>query len=271
MTPLTFTLRTRPERRLDLSALTPERLSAVAPSEWLKLPIATGREPVAVGDIFDVSGTDVSDIVLTAGSRWFDLVGAGMTGGQIRVAGDVGARAGRSMAGGLLLVEGNAGLQAGSGMTGGRLEISGDAGNSLGGPMAGELLGMAGGLLLVRGRAGDRTGEKMRRGTIAVLGGCGDQPGLAMIAGTIVVAGEVGVMPGYLMKRGSLLFDRRPNVMSPTFVDCGRVDIAFSALFDRHLLAEGIFDRPLLGRSPQKFGGDNAVLGKGEILFPGGL
>ena len=268
MTPLTFSLRERPEMRLDLSVLTAERLTAHPPSEWRRLPLSTGRRPVVVGDIFDVAGTDVADIVFEGGDSRLDLIGAGLTAGRIRVAGDAGWRAGRQMRGGTLLIEGNAGLQAGSGMTGGRLEISGDAGDGLAGPMAGEVLGMAGGLLIVRGRAGHGAGEKMRRGIIAVLGGCGDQPGLAMIAGTIVVTGEVGAMPGTMMKRGSLLFDRRPAALSPTFVDCGRVDIAFSTLFDRYLVQEGIVENPLLGRAPHRFGGDNAVLGKGEILFP---
>ena len=267
MTPLTFTLRERPEVRLDLSALTAERLAPYSRSEWLRLPLSTGRRPVVVGDIFDVAGTDVADIVFEGGDSRLDLIGAGMATGRMRVAGNAGWRVGRQMRGGTLLIDGSAGLQAGSGMTGGRLEISGDAGDSLGGPMAGEVMGMAGGLLIVRGRAGRRAGEKMRRGIIAVLGGCGDQPGLAMIAGTIVVTGEVGAMPGYLMKRGSLLFDRRPAALSPTFVDCGRVEIAFSTVFDRYLMGEGITATPLLGRAPQRFGGDNAVLGKGEILF----
>jgi formylmethanofuran dehydrogenase subunit C len=72
------------------------------------------------------------------------------------------------------------------------------------------------------------------------------------------------------MKRGSLLFDRKPADLSPTFVDCGRVEIAFPALFDRYLMEEGILDRPLLGARPYRFGGDNAVLGKGEIMFARG-
>lgn len=267
MTPLTFTLRSEPEERLDLSGLTPDRLSGMASAEIAKLRIGTSRRPAAVGDIFKITGTDASNIVFSGGSGRFDLVGAEMTVGRIRVAGDVGARAGRRMAGGLLKIEGKAGLQAGSGMKNGRIEIDGDAGDAVGGPMAGEIQGMTGGLIVVRGRAGDRPGERMRRGVIALLKGCGDHAGLGMIAGTIVVTGRVGRYPGHLMKRGSLLFDRKPAELLPTFIDCGRVDIAFPALFDRYLMEEGILDRPLLGARPFRFGGDNAVLGKGEIMF----
>jgi formylmethanofuran dehydrogenase subunit C len=37
---------------------------------------------------------------------------------------------------------------------------------------------------------------------------------------------------------------------------------------DRRLIAEGILAKPLVVQ-PRRFGGDNVVLGKGEILFPG--
>ncbi|MCL6707905.1 formylmethanofuran dehydrogenase subunit C [Pseudomonas sp. R2.Fl] len=270
MTPLTFTLRSEPEERLDLSALTPDRLAGLTPAEIAKLRIGTSRLPATVGDVFKITGTDAADIVFSGGSGRFDLVGAAMTAGRIRVAGDAGARAGRRMAGGLLKIEGKAGVQAGSGMKNGRIEIDGDAGDGVGGPMAGEIHGMSGGLIVVRGKAGHRAGERMRRGVIALLKGCGDHAGLGMIAGTIVATGRVGRYPGHLMKRGSLLFDRRPSELSPTFVDCGRVEIAFPALFDRYLMEERIVGRPLLGPKPFRFGGDTAVLGKGEIMFPRG-
>jgi formylmethanofuran dehydrogenase subunit C len=267
MKPLTFTLLSEPEERLDLSALIPERLQTISASEIAKLPVGTSRFPAKVGDLFKITGTEASEIVFAGGSCRFDHVGAGMKAGRVRVDGDVGARAGCKMTGGTLLVEGNAGIQAGSGMADGRLEVMGDAGDDVAGPMPGELQGMSGGLIIVRGKAGHRPGEKMRRGTIVLLKGCGDYAGLGMVAGTIVVTDRVGLMPGYLMKRGSLLFDRCPAQLSPTFIDSGNVDIAFSGLIDRYLMDEKILDRPLLGRAPTRFAGDNAVLGKGEILF----
>lgn len=270
MKPLTFALRSEPEERLDLSGLIPDKLSAMPTAEIARLRIGTSRHPATVGDLFKITGTDASNIVFSGGSGRFDLVGADMTTGRIRIDGDVGARAGRRMAGGALVIEGKAGLQAGSGLKAGRIEINGDAGEGVGAPMAGEVHGMTGGLIIVRGKAGHRPGERMRRGIIALLKGCGDYAGLGMIAGTIVVTGRTGLYPGHLMRRGSLLFDRRPADLSPTFVDCGRVEIAFPALFDRYLIEEGILDRPLLGTRPFRFGGDNAVLGKGEIMFARG-
>lgn len=269
MTALTFTLRAEPPERLDLSPLVPARLAGVAKRDIAKIRLGQTRRASMVGDIFRVTGRDVADIVFAGGSERFDLVGAGLVDGRVRILGDVGAQAGRLMRGGLLVIEGDAGPHAGSGMRGGRLEIAGDAGDRLGGPLAGELAGMAGGLLIVRGGAGDQAGDRMRRGLIAVLKGSGDYPGCRMIAGTLVVAGTVGTMPGYLMRRGSILLDRRPELLSPSFVECGAPDSVFAALADRHLVVEGILKRPLLGRAPLRFGGDNAVLGKGELLFPG--
>ncbi|WP_271898034.1 formylmethanofuran dehydrogenase subunit C [Candidatus Phyllobacterium onerii] len=267
MKALTFSLLAEPEERLDLSALTPAGLAGLTDVQIAKLRIGTTRDPALVGDIFKVTGKDFQSIIFEGGSARFDKVGTGLSGGAIRVTGNVGLEAGRKMSGGSLLIDGSAGDHAGSGMVDGRLEIKGNAGDYLGGPLAGEITGMEGGLLIVRGKAGNYAGERLRRGIIAILKGCGDYAGYRMIAGSIVVAGRVGAMPGYLMKRGSLFLDRRPENLAPTFVDCGETDIAFSGVFDRFLIQEKIMDKPLLGARPGKFGGDVAVSGKGEILF----
>ena len=153
-------------------------------------------------------------------------------------------------------------------MRGGRLEVIGDVGDHLGAPLAGELAGINGGLLIVRGKAGAFAADRMRRGLIAVLKGSGDHAGCRMIAGTLVVAGGTGEMPGYLMRRGSILLDRAPGSLSPSFIECGAPESVFVTLVDRHLIAEGILKRPLFGKTPRKYGGDNAVFGMGEVFFP---
>jgi formylmethanofuran dehydrogenase subunit C len=265
--PLTFTLREAPPERLDMSPLTPQGLAGLPAKEIAQIRLGMSKRGLTVGDLFRVSGSDAKSIVFEGGSSCFDGVGMAMTEGSIRVAGNVGAQAGRKMRGGQLLVEGNAGPHVGSCMRGGRLEILGNAGHHLGGPLAGELAGMNGGVLVVRGRAGDYAADRMRRGVAAVLKGSGDYAGARMIAGTLVVTGGVGRLPGYLMRRGSILLDRVPEELSPSFVECGAPDSVFAAVFDRYLVAEGILKRPLLGTAPGKFGGDNAVAGTGEILF----
>ncbi|WP_442578782.1 formylmethanofuran dehydrogenase subunit C [Mesorhizobium sp. ASY16-5R] len=268
MKALTFSLREEPPERLDLSPLTPQKLGGMARGDIEKIRIGMSKRALLVCDVFKLSGADFKEIVFEGGSTRFDRVGADLSEGAVRVVGNVGAQAGRLMLGGSLIVEGGAGPHAGSGMSGGRLEIRGDAGDQLGGPLAGEMAGMKGGVLIVRGKAGARAGDRMRRGLIAVLKGAGDHAGCRMIAGTLVVVGGVGELPGYLMRRGSILLDRAPQNLSPSFVESGGPDISFAAVLDRHLIAEGILKRPLLGRAPRKYGGDNAVLGLGEILFP---
>ena len=268
MKALTFTLLSQPPERLDLSVLTPQNLAGKERREIEALRLGLSRRASLVGDVFRLSGSDPSRIVFEGGSDRFDMVAQGMQEGTIRVVGDAGAQAGRAMLGGSLVIEGNAGPHAGSGMRGGRIEISGNAGDHLGAPLAGELAGMNGGVLVVRGRAGAFAADRMRRGLIAVLNGTGDHAGSRMIAGTLVIAGGTGAMPGYLMRRGSILLDREPTALSPTFVECGAPDSVFAAVIDRYLIAEGIFRKPLLGKTPRKYGGDNAVFGMGEILFP---
>lgn len=267
MKAMTFTLLSEPMERLDLSVLTPSTISGLTLPQIEKLRVGTSRRPAVVGDLFKVEGTDRQNLVLQGGSARFDRVGAGMDSGSLRVIGNVGSQAGRKMSGGRLTIEGNAGDHAGSGMAGGRFELMGSAGDHVGAPLAGEISGMQGGVFVIRGRAGHYAGDRLRRGIVAIGKGCGDYTGCRMIAGTIVVVGRVGAMPGYLMKRGSLVFDRHPAALSPTFVACGRPDMAFSSLFDRYLIAEGIFERPLLGQRPGKYAGDTAVSGKGELLY----
>ena len=269
MKALTFTLREDPPERLDLSPLTPEKLANMSGRDVEKISLGLSKRASKVADIFRVTGTDMQSIVFEGGHSRFDRVAAGLTAGSVRVVGDVGAQAGRNMRGGQVLVEGNAGPHAGSGMGGGRLELRGDVADHLGAPLAGELVGMNGGILIVRGSAGEFAGDRMRRGLIAILKGAGDHAGCRMIAGTLVITGRTGAMPGFLMRRGSIFLDRAPEVLSPSFVECGAPDSAFAAYFDRYLVAEGIRRSPLLGKAPRRYGGDNAVLGLGEILFPG--
>lgn len=268
MTALTFTLVAEPPERLDLSPLTPQGLAGMSLREIEKIRLGQSKRASNVGDVFRVAGDDLQTIVFEGGSSRFDRVAAGLTEGVVRVVGDVGAQVGRAMRGGRVMIEGDAGPHAGSGMRGGRLEILGSAGDHLGAPLAGELAGMNGGVLIVRGRAGAFAADRMRRGLIAVLKGSSDHAGSRMIAGTLVVVGGTGEMPGYLMRRGSILLDRAPKNLSPSFVECGAPESVFATLVDRHLIAEGILERPLLGQAPRKYGGDNAVLGKGELLFP---
>src|SRR5262249_44834395 len=156
--PLVLRLRARPEQRLDLSPLVPQRLAGQSEAEIAKIELQTTRVRVTVGDAFRLRMGDAAHIRIEGAWDRRDPGGAGMTGGEIEVAGDVGIRAGRLMTAGRLSIGGNAGHWAASGMKGGIVEISGSAGDRLGGPVAGEVAGMRGGLVVVRGSAGARAG-----------------------------------------------------------------------------------------------------------------
>jgi formylmethanofuran dehydrogenase subunit C len=266
--PLVLSLRQRPDQRLDLSALVPNRLAGKSVAEIERIDLATSRHRVDVGNVFRVRGGSTEQIRLEGACDRLDLIGHGMTGGEMIIEGNVGAKAGRLMTGGRLIIHGDTGPWAASGMQGGHLEIMGNVGDRLGGPLAGEVAGMRGGVVLVAGDAGERAGDRMRRGTIIIQGGAGPYAGSRMLAGTLIVRRAAGALPGYLMRRGTIVCGGRDTILSPTFIDCGihhltamRLLAAFVRSYNKQVAS--ILDRPL-----RRFAGDMAALGKGEIFCP---
>ncbi len=268
MSALTLTLKTPPRQRVDLSALTPERLHGLGADAVGALALPSGNQTIAAGDLFAIAGDDASRIVIRGATARLDFIGRGMREGTIVVEGDAGAGLGQGMAGGVLRVSGNVDAWAAAAMAGGRIEIGGDAGDFLGAAVPGGMRGMAGGVVTVRGRTGDRAADRMRRGIILVGGGAGAYAGSRMIAGTLAVLGDtVGDFPGFAMKRGTLMLRRLPPRMLPSFADCGRHDFGFVRLLAR---AAGD-DRQVrvvqeLGSRMRRLFGDEAAGGKGEIL-----
>ncbi len=268
MKPLVFALRAAPNQRLDLSPLIPQNLGAKTASEIAEIELQTTRERVTVGDIFRVRDGDRSALVIEGADARLDRIGVAMSAGEIIVEGDVGAQAGRGMTGGRLTIRGNAGVFAASGMKGGALDIFGDAGERLGGPLSGETIGMSGGLVHVRGNAGPRAGDRLRRGAILIDGRAGAYAGSRMIAGTLAIGEEADEMPGYLMDRGTILLGRGAKRLSPTFGDCGEHDLVAARLLADYFAAASAKLAKLFRRPLRRFAGDNAALGKGEILLP---
>jgi formylmethanofuran dehydrogenase subunit C len=264
--PLVLTLRGRPDQRLDLAPLVPHRLAGLTAAEIEQIELQTTRRRVVVGDVFRLRIGEATHIRIEGACDRLDRIGHEMTGGEIIVDGDIGARAGRLMTDGRLTIHGSVGPWAASGMKGGAIEIFGEAGDRLGGPDAGEIAGMRGGIVLVHGRVGERAGDRMRRGTIVVEGSAGAYAGSRMIAGTLVVVGHTGPLPGYLMRRGTIVLGEGSDVLSPTFIDCGAHDLVAARLMagfigEYSARAAKLFNRPL-----RRFAGDMAVLGKGEIF-----
>jgi len=262
-----FALRQRPEQRLDLSPLIPDRLAGKTATQIARIALQTTRLRVEVGEVFRLRMGDAGSIRIEGACDRLDHIGQAMTGGEVFVDGDVGIQAGRLMTGGRLVVRGNAGPWAASGMKDGMIEIRGAADSQLGGPLAGEIAGMRGGVVVVRGRAGDYAGDRMRRGTIIIDGEAGAGAGSRMIAGTLIVGRKAGPLPGLLMKRGTIVLGEGCSVMSPTFVDCGRHRLLamrlWAGLIDPHSRrAASLLRRPL-----RRLAGDMAVLGKGEMFI----
>jgi len=267
VTALVLALKHEPDQRLDLSPLVPHLLEGKSETEISAIELQTTKQKITVGDIFTLTPGGAETIRFEGGSARLDNIGQGLRSGEIRVEGSCGLCVGRGMSAGMVTVTGDSGPFAGSGMSGGRLEVKGNAGDLLAAPQDGEMEGMTGGLLVVRGNAGARAADRLRRGTIVIEGGAGDHAGSRMIAGTLIVLGEVGALPGTLMRRGTILLGSRA-ALAPTFVTCGRSGLGFTGLFARLLqptseAAAAAFSRPL-----ERFAGDMAALGKGEILLP---
>ncbi len=268
MTPFTFTLRQEPPQRIDLSAITPDRLAGKSVADIEKIEIGTTRVSTRVGDVFKVAGGDLKNVRYEGGSSRFDLLGAKLLPEfSIHVDGDVGQQLGRLASGGKITVSGNAGAYAASGNVGALIEIKGDVGELLAAPLAGELGGMSGGRVVVRGKAGARAGDRLRRGILIIEGDAGEDLGSRLIAGTIIVLGETAGRVGYLNKRGSLILGKRKD-FGATYMDCGAHVLTFARLFSRSLKEDSAAASALLGGKLQRFGGDTAVYGKGEILTP---
>jgi formylmethanofuran dehydrogenase subunit C len=243
-----LTLRAGPTRALELAGVTPDRLSRLAEREIGALPVRHGGRPAALGDFFAVNGERALRVRVEGDLRLVEGLGAGMGTGEMVVLGDVGR-------------------DVGVAMTGGAIEVRGAAGDNAGGAGPGAARGMTGGEIIIRGRAGDDAGARMRRGLVVVTGDAGRGTGRGMIAGTVVVCGASGPDAGRWTKRGSLV--ALGGVAPPaTFRYACTYRPPHVRLLLCYLRARyhvPVSDRHIEGRY-ERYSGDMAELGKGEIL-----
>ncbi|HCT98829.1 MAG TPA: formylmethanofuran dehydrogenase subunit C [Methylococcaceae bacterium] len=267
MSALTFTLKNRPEQRVDMSPLSCHLLTGLEPVDIAAITLQCGKQKLRVDELFSISGFDTQHIVIKNSFSKLDYIGKDLNSGEIRVEGDVGAYCGLSMQSGLIKILGNTGIYAGCEMKKGQIEILGDAGDFLGGALPGNKNGMKGGVILVKGNAGDRVGDHLRRGTILIEGNAGDYCGSRMIAGTIAVMGSTGKHIGYAMRRGTLLLWHSPH-LSANFNDCGQHTLAFlPMLFNSFAHLDSAFAHKTSAfNRVRRFAGDMAEIGRGEIL-----
>ena len=264
MTAFVLELKHSPEQRLDLSPLTPESLSGLAPKEIETLNLATTRKPATVGDLFKIKSGYLSKMRFIGTDHRCDRIGHGLSAGEITVEGDAGAYLGAAMSGGKLTLTGSAGMGAGASMSGGALQIDGNVEERAAGMFVGQPHGMQGGRLVIGGKAGPMLGERMRRGLVVVGGDVADYAGARVIAGTIILKRGAGRFAGYGMRRGSLILLEEPKELLPTFGDCGVLDFDYLRVLEHGLRQTGVAIN--LGGRARRFMGDMAVLGKGEML-----
>ena len=268
MSALMLTLKKRPAQRLDMSPLVCQKLQGMTPVEIGAIELYCGNRRVRTDELFRISGSDEQQLVIAGSCNKLDCIGKELDGGTITVEGDAGTYLGQNMKSGAIKVQGDAGLYAGCEMKNGQIEIEGNASDFLGGALPGNKQGMKGGAILVKGNVGERAGDHMRRGVILIEGDAGDYCGSRMVAGTIAVMGQTGRYLGYAMRRGTLLLWNKPE-LSATFNDCGSHTLAFlPILFASFKKFNSRFaDSAAAFKRVQRYGGDMAGAGKGEILL----
>ncbi len=267
MSALTFTLKQPTAQRIDMSPLVCQKLQGLDVDAIAAIPLQNGKNRPRVDELFYITGKNTQDIVIANSTDKLDFIGKELDGGSISVEGNAGAYLGLQMKSGTINVSGDAGLYAAAELKNGLIQITGNSGDFLGGALPGNKQGMKGGTVLVKGNVGQRAGDHMRRGQILIEGNAGDYCGSRMLAGTIAVMGDTGRYLGYAMRRGTLLLWNQPQ-LSATFNDCGSHTLAFlPILFASFKSFNSRFaDSNVAFNRVQRYGGDMAETGRGEVL-----
>lgn len=262
-------LKAVPALRVDLRGVTPGALANLSLAEVQRLPVGYGNARVPLAEFFTLAPHDDDALVFDGDLSRFDRVGWQLSGGRLRVDGDVGHHAGGCMSAGELFVNGNAGLLAACEMAGGTFTVQGDVDDFAAGTLPGSMDGMRGGTFVVRGNAGARFGDRMRRGSAIVHGNIGDFLASRLVAGTIAVGGRPGSHVGWGMRRGSIVFANAPAALevSGTFAPAIAEADVFWQLLARDLARHGGPFAALPARRIERHLGDLAVDGRGEIIM----
>ena len=125
---------------------------------------------------------------------------------------------------------------------------------------------MSYGSIICQGDVGDRVGDQMRRGLILIDGNAGDYLASRMVAGTIGVYGGMGKYTGFGMKRGTILLKNKTDFHA-TIQDCGTHNLPFLALLFQSFKTLPTKFNQLKNQRAQRYAGDLACNGNGEILL----
>jgi formylmethanofuran dehydrogenase subunit C len=263
-------LRQPPALRVDARSLAPAALASLSIAEVQRLRLPHGRESLVLAELFEVRAGDdaaLPTLVIEGDLSRFDAIGAGLHHGHIEVHGPVGDCAGLGMSDGRLVVHGQARDLTGCAMHGGWLEVMGDTGDFAASALPGNTDGMRGGTLVLRGNAGARLADRMRRGTVLLFGDAGDFLASRMVAGSLAIAGRCGAHAAWGMRRGSVVFAGPAPSPASSFVPVSSDASVFWQLLSRDLARFGGPFAALPRRGAERFAGDLAVQGKGELLL----
>jgi formylmethanofuran dehydrogenase subunit C len=267
MTGVILTRRGASTGPVDASALRFERFIDLAADDIARLTVLVGRDVVALGEFFTVTGSHSSTVRIEGALPDVHGLGSDLTSGELIVAGNAGDRVGAGMTGGRIRIVGDVGHDAGMSMRGGVLRVDGDAGDRLGAALPGARRGMSGGEILVSGSAGSEVGARARRGLIAIGGDAGSDLARDIIAGTVVVCGSIGSRAGAGSKRGTVIAAGSVDVPSTYRFACTfeppLVRLVMTYLVRQH--GFGVAERIVSGRY-HRYCGEAGAPGRGEIL-----
>jgi formylmethanofuran dehydrogenase subunit C len=263
---ITLTLKEQPSVPLEAEVLSPDVMVALSNAEIRALPVYLGKRQQRVDEFFEVEGSTSDELEIRGDAGKVKWIGRGMTRGRITITGAAGMHLGAYMTGGVIEVSGNASDWLGAEMSGGFIRIHGNAGGQVGAAYRGSLTGMTDGTILIEGSAGLEVGMRMKRGIIAVAGTVKDFAGLQMKGGTLILGGGAELRTGAWMIRGTIV-SLVPLRLLPTFSYAATYNPTFLRLYGRHLATLGL-TMPYDTRDGafQRYTGDAAVPGKGEIL-----
>jgi formylmethanofuran dehydrogenase subunit C len=262
-----LTLKRPPHVPLEAEVLTPDVIAPLESDEVRALPVVLGKRQHRLDEFFEVEGPGSEELEIHGDVGRVKWIGRGMTRGRIAIAGNAGMHLGAYMKGGTIEVTGTTSDWIGAEMKGGVIHIRGDAGGQVGAAYRGSTTGMNGGTILIEGSAGIEVGMRMLRGTIAIRGRVRDFAGLQMKGGTIVLMGGAEIRTGAWMVRGTIVA-LKPVPLLPTFSYACEYNPVFLRLYAKYLQEYG-FRLPVEVKegSYQRYTGDAAVPGKGEILL----
>jgi formylmethanofuran dehydrogenase subunit C len=264
---ITLTLKEAPSVPLEAEMISPDAFAATTLDGIRALPVYLGKRQRRVDDFFTVEGEPGEDVEIRGDAGRIKWLGRGMTRGTLRILGNAGMHLGSAMKGGTIDVSGDAGDWLGAEMSGGLIRVHGNAGGQVGAAYRGALSGMRDGTIVIDGTAGLEVGMRMKRGTIVVGGPARDFAGLQMKGGTLVLLQGAELRTGAWMNRGTIV-SLKPIPLLPTFAYATDYNPVFMRLYAKRLSALGC-TLPFDDREGtyQRYTGDAAVPGKGEILI----